>query len=161
MAVLAHAAKIPHASRGSPAISLVLIVVGVFIRLGIWQLDRLEERRAQNETVAACMEMPPIGFDALLAGVPESEREFRRVVVTGVFDVDHEVLILIPTHNGEAGFHVVTPLVSDTGVTVLVNRDGCPSIWTNHRWGLLFLRRTWWRWQGPFAILVGSFPRPR
>ncbi len=105
---------------------IVVIVVGAFIRLGIWQLDRLEERRAQNETVAARMEMPPIGFDSLLAGVPESEREFRRVVVTGIFDVDQEVLIRSRTHNGEAGFHVVTPLVSDTGVTVLVNRGWVP-----------------------------------
>ncbi len=105
---------------------IVVIVVGVFIRLGIWQLDRLEERRAQNETVAARMEIPPVGFNALLAGVPESEREFRRVVVTGIFDVDQEVLIRSRTHNGEAGFHVVTPLVSDAGVTVLVNRGWVP-----------------------------------
>ena len=105
---------------------IVVIVVGVFIRLGIWQLDRLDERRARNEVVAARMELAPIGLDELLAGVPESEREFRRVVVAGIYDPDHEVLIRSRTYNGEAGFHVVTPLVSDDGVTVLVNRGWVP-----------------------------------
>jgi surfeit locus 1 family protein len=105
---------------------IVVIVVGAFIRLGIWQIDRLGERRALNETIAGRMEMPPVGLDELLAGVPESEREFRRVTVTGIYNVDQEVLIRSRTYNGEAGFHVVTPLVSDTGLTVLINRGWVP-----------------------------------
>ena len=39
---------------------IVIIVAGVFIRLGIWQLDRLEERRSQNETIAQRTEIAPV-----------------------------------------------------------------------------------------------------
>ena len=51
---------------------VVMIVAGVFIRLGIWQLDRLEERRAYNATVMP-NERPCLRSDLneLLAGVPD------------------------------------------------------------------------------------------
>ena len=105
---------------------VVMIVAGVFIRLGIWQLDRLEERRAGNATVTERTAMPAVGLNELLAGVPDGEREYRPVFVTGTFDVQGEVLIRSRTNEGEAGFHVVTPLVSGPGVAVLVNRGWVP-----------------------------------
>lgn len=105
---------------------IVIIVAGVFIRLGIWQLDRLVERRSQNETIAQRTELAPVTLNELLGTVAVSDREYRRVVVEGTFDVDGEVLIRSRTHNGEAGFHVVTPLVLNDGSAVLVNRGWVP-----------------------------------
>jgi cytochrome oxidase assembly protein ShyY1 len=105
---------------------VVVIVAGIFIRLGTWQLDRLNARRAANTTVAERIALPAVGLDVLLTSVPESEREYRRVVVSGTFDPQGEVLIRSRTNEGEAGFHVVTPLMTDPGVAVLVNRGWVP-----------------------------------
>lgn len=105
---------------------MVIIVAGVFIRLGIWQLDRLMERRSQNEAIAVRTEIAPVRLSEILGNVPASEREYRRVAVIGTFDVDGEVLIRSRTHNGEAGFHVVTPLVVDDGWAILINRGWVP-----------------------------------
>ena len=105
---------------------IIIIVAGVFVRLGIWQLDRLEERRTSNAAIAERTEIAPVDLSDLLENVAVSDREYRRVVVAGTFDVDGEVLIRSRTHNGEAGFHVVTPLVLNDGSAVLVNRGWVP-----------------------------------
>ncbi|MDH3398158.1 MAG: SURF1 family protein [Acidimicrobiia bacterium] len=104
----------------------VLVVAGVFIRLGFWQLDRLAERRAHNDKVAERMAMQPGELNSLLERVSSSELEYRQVVVVGTFDADGEILIRSRTHDGEAGFHVVTPLVTEPGVAVLINRGWVP-----------------------------------
>ena len=105
---------------------IVIIIAGVFIRLGIWQLDRLAERRTFNAAIAERTEIAPVDLNELLGNVAVSDREYRRVVVAGTFDVDGEVLIRSRTHNGEAGFHVVTPLLLNDGSAVLVNRGWVP-----------------------------------
>jgi len=105
---------------------VVMVVASVFIRLGIWQLDRLEARRSHNDTVAGRTTQQPVELNRLLADVPTDELEYRRTVARGTFDVDEEILVRSRTYNGEAGFHVVTPLVTEPGVAVLVNRGWVP-----------------------------------
>lgn len=105
---------------------LVVVLVGVFVRLGIWQLDRLAERRADNEKIAERMASEPVDLRGLLDTVPADALEYRQVIVVGRFDPDGEVLVRSRTHNGEAGFHVVSPLVLEPGVAVLVNRGWVP-----------------------------------
>ena len=105
---------------------IVLVITAVFLRLGIWQLDRLAERRSSNAAIAERTEIAPVDLGDLLENVAVPDREYRRVVVTGAFDVDGEVLIRSRTHNGEAGFHVVTPLALQDGSAVLVNRGWVP-----------------------------------
>jgi surfeit locus 1 family protein len=51
--------------------------------------------------------------------------EYRRVIIDGVFDPGEEVLIRSQVELGNAGFHVITPLVSEEWV-VLVNRGWVP-----------------------------------
>lgn len=105
---------------------IVLLVVGLFARLGIWQLDRLNERRDQNAMIASRSALAPVGLGDLLDGLPPDQWDHRLVVVAGTFVPDDEVLIRSRTHNGEAGFHVVTPLLLDTGGAVMVNRGWVP-----------------------------------
>ena len=37
---------------------LVLLAMGLFARLGVWQLARLEERRAENRALRAVLDSP-------------------------------------------------------------------------------------------------------
>jgi surfeit locus 1 family protein len=105
---------------------MVILVAGVFVRLGIWQLDRLTERRAFNHTVAERIAAAPSDLSGLLNATPPEELEYRTAVVMGTFDESEEILIRSRTNDGEAGFHVVTPLVIEQGRAVLVNRGWVP-----------------------------------
>jgi surfeit locus 1 family protein len=106
---------------------LVVIGVAVNIRLGIWQLDRLEQRRAFNSRVLAQIDQPVLdltneSLDQDLAGM-----EYRQVIVTGVYDLEHEVALRNQVSGSRPGVHLLTPLkISDSDQSVLVNRGWVP-----------------------------------
>lgn len=110
------------------AVLVVLVLAAVFTRLGLWQLDRLEERRAGNALAQERLETDPIPLDDLLAGDPIdlNALQYRTVVVDGEFDPTEEVLIRSQVELGQAGFHVITPLVTGETEAVLVNRGWVP-----------------------------------
>jgi surfeit locus 1 family protein len=106
----------------------VVVAVAVFVRLGFWQLDRLEQRRLLNAVGEQRIEAEPASLATLLAeaeGDLES-LEYRRVFVRGTYDLSGEVLIRSQVRLGQVGFHVITPLVADDGWAVLVNRGWVP-----------------------------------
>lgn len=110
------------------AAAFVVAVSVVFIKLGFWQLDRLEHRQMSNAVGEERIEAEPVDLATLLADA-EGDLEslqYRRVFVTGSYDLSGEVLIRSRVHLGQAGFHVVTPLLADEGWAVLVNRGWVP-----------------------------------
>lgn len=107
--------------------TLIVIVGVIFLaRLGFWQLDRLEQRRAFNATVAARWQESP--FDLAVEGLPDdlSELEYRRVAVEGEFDYDNQIVLKERPRDGAPGVILVTPLVMDDGRAVLVARGWAP-----------------------------------
>ncbi len=107
---------------------IVLTLATIFIRLGFWQLERMEERRVINAVGEERINQEPVDLPQLLAEADGGIEplEFRRVLVTGRFDPESEVLIRSQVELGQAGFHVITPLVEDEGRAVLVNRGWVP-----------------------------------
>jgi surfeit locus 1 family protein len=111
---------------------LVIAASAVCVRLGIWQLDRLSQRREFNRHVTAVREMPELTLPSSEILV---EEEYRAARVTGTYVFDDQVAIRNQFHNGEYGFHLVTPLVlgtaqgSGAGVrqAVLVDRGWIPA----------------------------------
>jgi surfeit locus 1 family protein len=98
----------------------------IFLRLGFWQLGRLDERRALNSAVAARLAAPPLPD---LAGLQDTAGVFyRTVMVTGTYD--HERSIILPgrAYRGVPGVYLLTPLrVDGRAEAVLVNRGWIPS----------------------------------
>jgi len=93
--------------------------------LGQWQFHRLDERRAENRLVARNLDRPPVAIDSVLAvGRPaRKDDEWREVVVHGTWDDAHTIVVKYQTRDGgAAGVDVVTPLVTDGGGAVLVDR---------------------------------------
>lgn len=108
---------------------LVAMIAGVFIRLGFWQLDRRQTKQEMNAIGSARINADPVSLTSLLEETDGdlSSIEFRRVFVTGAYDPAEEVLIRSQVERGQAGFHVVTPLVLDqSDLGVLVNRGWVP-----------------------------------
>jgi surfeit locus 1 family protein len=107
---------------------LVLGLAAVFVRLGFWQLDRLDQRQLQNEIGRERIDAEPVDLADLLAEAEGDldSLQFRHVLVSGTYDRSQEVLIRSQVEQGQAGFHVVTPLVGDEDWAVLVNRGWVP-----------------------------------
>lgn len=104
---------------------LVLAGTAVCVRLGIWQLDRLEQRRAFNAQVATMRAADPLDLNT---NIPAdlTAMEWRAVMVTGEYDFENQVAMRNQYNNGVYGFHLITPLHFDGG-TVLVNRGWVPA----------------------------------
>ncbi|MGZ8601623.1 MAG: SURF1 family cytochrome oxidase biogenesis protein [Actinomycetota bacterium] len=101
-----------------------VVVVGVCVRLGLWQLDRLEGRRAFNDRYAAGLAAAPLPLDDLLGD--SGALAYRRAIAIGRFDTEHEVILYGRTLNGQAGNHVLTPLVLADGRAIVVDRGWVP-----------------------------------
>jgi hypothetical protein len=52
--------------RWIAAIIIGLLISVTFVRLGLWQLDRLDERRAENATIEGRMVEPPRPFVGII-----------------------------------------------------------------------------------------------
>lgn len=109
------------------ALAVVVLVV-VFLRLSEWQLDRLDERRAANSIIETNERAAPVpAADLLQPGRPvAAENEWRPVTVTGRYDPEHELFVRYRHYEGEPGFHVLTPLVTEDGSALLVDRGWLP-----------------------------------
>lgn len=100
------------------------VAVGVCIRLGIWQLDRLDERRAQNAIVTERGAARPLSL-AELQGQDTSITHWRRVRIDAVADYAQELVHATRTQNGSPGVHLLTPVRpldgswGDTAILVL------------------------------------------
>ena len=106
---------------------LVVVLVVVMVNLGIWQLHRLQDRRAFNDDVRTRSSMPVVGFDDLITSQIDSTDdadpiEWRPVRVDGTYLADEQVVIINRAQGGVVGKNVVTPLQTADGELVLVNR---------------------------------------
>lgn len=104
---------------------VMLVVAATCVRLGIWQLDRLEQRRERNALISAQMTAAPIQLSRSV--VDSTDLLYRSVELSGTFDHAHSVVLPGRAHHGVPGVHLLTPLLLDHGRAVLVNRGWVPS----------------------------------
>lgn len=112
---------------------LVFAATLVLIRLGIWQLDRLEGRRAFNAHYLEARAMPELDLNS---GIPDSvsEMEYRAVKVIGNYDFSNQIVVRNQYFQDRVGYHLLTPLRFDgtqrglfAGTAVLVDRGWIPT----------------------------------
>jgi len=111
--------------RWVPAL-LLLIAVPLFVRLGLWQLDRADQKRERAEVLAERAKMPPLDLVSPV-GDPEPLR-FRILRAHGVYEPEGQILIDNRHYGTRLGFHVITPLrIAGSDRRVLVNRGWIPA----------------------------------
>ena len=107
----------------------IAVIVGmmILVRLGFWQLDRLDQRRAKNAALVAALESAPVDLnDAVLPDDLTSLKD-RDALARGEFDFSHEGIVKLQSFQGQPGVNLVAPLVLDDGETaVLVDRGWVP-----------------------------------
>jgi surfeit locus 1 family protein len=100
---------------------LAFVMAAVCVRLGVWQLSRLSERRASNRLVEARLDSAVTPFAELPRDTALAR--YRRVTLDGVYDAAHELLLVGRSRNGSPGVYLFTPLrVEGSDTAVLVNR---------------------------------------
>jgi len=111
------------------------------VLLGLWQLDRYEQRAERNDAVREALVADPVPLETLVAtagsaaGSAESSAagsadgppvdvgvEWRAVTVRGTYDDAGTVTLRLRPIEGQSGVHVLTPLITEDGTTVLVDR---------------------------------------
>lgn len=105
----------------------VLVVAGaaLCVRLGIWQLDRLDQRRTFNAHVEVMWAAPVLEITGKESGL--GDMEYRSVIATGTYDFENQIALRNQYWNDQYGYHLVTPLVLADGMAVLVDRGWIPS----------------------------------
>lgn len=98
------------------------------VRLGFWQLDRLQQRRAANEQLRQQLTADPLSLNrADLDDLNLTAMADRRVMATGTFDYSQQVLLKLQNFRGSAGGHLVAPLMlQGQEQAVLVDRGWIP-----------------------------------
>lgn len=104
----------------------VVLACAGLCRLGLWQLDRAQEKVAAQAAYMAAGELPPtpitevpvagLEFDAL-------QHQNRRVVLNGQYLNDRSIFLIYQPFEDRIGYEVVTPLrVEGLDLVALVSR---------------------------------------
>ncbi|WP_022948069.1 SURF1 family protein [Methylohalobius crimeensis] len=106
--------------------ALTVVAVGLFLLLARWQVHRAEEKQSlldMNERRRQASAMVLSGDEQLT----RNRLRYRKVIVSGVWDSAHQILLDNRTRGGRVGYEVLTPLkIEDSRQTVLVNRGWVP-----------------------------------
>ena len=121
-------------------------------RLGVWQLDRLQQRRARNAQVRAARERPAV---EARAGLSADSAANRRVHAAGRYDYAHQQLWRARSYEGVPGVALVTPLLLADGPALFVDRGWAPSPDAAH------LDEQAYREADTADVLGLGFPAPR
>lgn len=104
---------------------LVFVGTALCMRLGIWQLDRLAQRRAFNAQFESARTQPALDLNK---EQPENiaSMEWRAVEVTGEYDPANQVALRNQYYEGQYGYHLLTPL-RFKGKAIVVDRGWIPA----------------------------------
>jgi surfeit locus 1 family protein len=111
-------------ARDVAGLVFAVVVAAGCVGLGVWQLDRLRQRRERNAAILAARQRPLLETTRALS--PDSARD-RRLRARGVYDYAHQRLWRGRTYDGVPGVALITPLRLADGVAVLVDRGWASS----------------------------------
>jgi cytochrome oxidase assembly protein ShyY1 len=101
----------------------------LFLFLGLWQLERLDERQTRNAAIIARSDEPVRPLVGLIADHDGNEERLphRRTTVVGTYRADEEFLSIGRVYGDVVGTLVVTPLDLEDGSVLMVVRGIAPS----------------------------------
>ena len=109
---------------------VTLILFPLLIFLGLWQLDRADEKRIIDDGVNSAIAKPALELSSFDLKTLSNE-VYRSAKIKGSFDTQHQFLLDNRTYLGKPGYHILTPFIfeSDHGHSaVLINRG-----WINYQ----------------------------
>jgi len=115
-----------ESTRSSRAFWITTLCVLILLSLGTWQLYRLNWKTELIAQIHHAQKSDPIqGSEGV------SPHPFQRVILQGTFRHDMEFHWASKTFEGQVGYHLITPLVTEQGMWVLVDRGFVPKSYEN------------------------------
>lgn len=108
---------------------LALVVVGVFIKMGFWQIERLQWKNGLMAAMEAQQKVDPNAV-SLSTKVDSIVNNFHRGYLTGVWSAEMNVKVGPHLMDGQLGYWIVSPLMLNDGTAVMVNRGWVPETMT-------------------------------
>jgi surfeit locus 1 family protein len=121
------------------------------VRLGIWQLDRLQQRRAFNAHYLQVRSEPPLDLNTAQLG-DLTGFEYRDASARGHYDFEHQVALRNQYNGDQYGYHLLTPLLLSDQTAVLVDRGWIPPDGNTDP-------AAWRRYDGPGDVNVSGMIR--
>ncbi len=104
---------------------VTLVLFGFLLSLGFWQLDRAQQKREIIKKYQSDKDDTVIELNADLSSA--AGLEYQRATSVGWYDSAHQLLLDNRTHEGRAGYQILTPFIlRNSEVAVLVNRGWLP-----------------------------------
>ena len=94
----------------------VAFSVTIFCALGTWQLYRLQWKQDLINQINIGLKSKPVPFSKNV------KKNYQRVITNGDFDFKKQIYLYSLNDQGQPGFDVITPLKTNLGVHILVNR---------------------------------------
>lgn len=105
----------------------VALLCALFLTLGVWQLERLGQKRAANALILARMQEPRLTLPAQALGPDPVRDALRRATARGTYDYGQEIVLRNRTYNEIPGVHVIVPLrIAGSDQAILVDRGWIP-----------------------------------
>ncbi|MCB1824731.1 MAG: SURF1 family protein [Candidatus Competibacteraceae bacterium] len=112
-----------HFCPGRASTIAVILLLPVLLALGCWQLDRAAQKAELQTTFAKRFAQPPV--DLTEVDPADSSNRYLHVVASGRYDGVHQMLLDNQVHDGQPGYHVLTPLRM-AGNAILIDRGWVP-----------------------------------
>ena len=107
--------------RAFLTLAVPLACAALFVRLGVWQLSRLQQKRAFNAVLMERLAAPPADVGSLPGDTALGH--YRRVSASGTMLYDREVAYAGRSHEGSPGVDLLTPMkIAGRDTVVMVNR---------------------------------------
>jgi surfeit locus 1 family protein len=119
--------RLVPSARWALLLVLFLGLAAAFVRLGFWQLDRLEQRREFNADLARAQGEPPRPVEEVAPARADGvDVAYRHVSARGRYLAGDEVVLYGRALDGEPGHHLLTPLQLEDGRVLVVDRGWVP-----------------------------------
>ena len=109
--------------------AVALLAIMGFGALSLWQWNRAEEKRQDNQIVTTNTTTAAVS----VSEAADSPTEWRHVSMTGRFGAEQHLLRNRPL-DGSQGFWVVSPLMLDGSATTDGSEAGEPVVWVARGW---------------------------
>ncbi len=108
--------------------ALVLGSIVAFGLLSNWQWSRADDRRAERVALQAALSSAPAPLESIdLATGPRPDDVWRAVTARGTYLADEQAVVRKRPLDARNGFWLMTPLQTDAGPVVWVNRGWLPA----------------------------------
>lgn len=113
-----------------PILMIIAIIISLLmVRLGVWQMDRAEQKQQILSQSLALAELPPVSLMNLLDQVDldSSALRFRQITATGQYLADKTILIDNQVFESQVGYALLTPFrLKNSGAEIIVDRGWLP-----------------------------------